>query len=286
MRSKLTLSAFLLVACSGSIEAIDGSAPPATASPGLAEGVVPPPSDVEARFSAPDDADAAADADASEPGAGRQDAALEAKAPTPTPRFGVTTNGDPATCVATLTPSSVNGQAGVTFEAWHRLNATSDRGAIFTTPYAYCAVTTGGPATIHCCAHQASVNLCVVSPIVANPGAWHHVAWVLGSGSWTLFVDGARQGDVPSPFVAHPSVLAAPQPYIVLGADRVLTDQSSASTIDEFRATWSTLYTEDFSPVKHLDPVGAVNLPLDEGVGATSGPATLYGSASWTLVSR
>lgn len=292
MSSKLSIACLLLVACSGSAGAEIMSAP--AGEPDQRVSVAPEgPSNPEA---GPDASlDAATDAgtgvgqdageDASQPDSGGQDAA-------PTPRYGVTFSNAPGEAVTLQTPTDIAGKASLTLEAWFRLNSATDQGAIFKIPYAYCAYTTTGPTVnhVHCCDHQGASNTCVESSSVATIGAWHHVAWVLASGSWTLFLDGQKQGDVPSVYQTHPGVAtnAGPNPFshVYLGTDNVQLGSSVAGTIDEFRLSYSTLYAAGFAPPKHLDAPGAVNLMLDEGVGATSGGATIHGSAAWIAVSR
>jgi hypothetical protein len=286
----ILIASLMLVACSGSTAGIDmlASEQPTTYVTVEPDSSPSPVEESDAGTDA-DVVEAKVDADLSDSGS---DAAVDADAEDPTPRFGVSFHGGNAEAVAAPMPSDIAGQTSLTLEAWYRLDASSDRGTIMATPRAYCAVTTGGPATIHCCANASPGGLqaCVVSPVVAGQGVWYHVAWVLSSETWTLFVNGAKQGDAVSPFQAHPNVLSVGVPteasHLFLGASAIDREYASISTIDEFRLTYSALYTKSFTPPKHLNAPGRLNLLLDDGMGTTSGPATLYGGASWVSVNR
>lgn len=307
MTSKLPVASLLiLAACSGSSGSpiLDSpepantfvTHPPAPPTPPLTKSVVPEDSGTPVEASTDGGQDSGLDAsdDASQGDSGAQDASLEASVDAGVdaadaavvPRYGVTFDGTSGSALSAPLPIGVIGKSELTFEAWFRLNAASDRGLIFNAQNTMCAVTTTGPqtGTIHCCNQQGGVGQsCVTGAALASFGVWKHVAWVLSSGSWTLFVDGVKQGDVPSAFNVHPNVYEGTP--VRFGVETWETG-SVVGTIDEFRLSYAALYTANFTPPKHLDAPGALNLLLDEGTGTTSGPATLLGTASWITVSR
>lgn len=292
MTSKLLIvSLLILTACSGSSAGPIGDSvepntyvtqppePPTPASKVAAEDSGTP---VETVTDAGQDSGQDAGVDASQVDSGGQDASVDAAV---IPRFGVNFTGAADSALSSPLPSDLAGKSELTYETWFRLNAASDRGLIFHGQQASCAVTTTGPqtGTIHCCNWYAGNSTCVTGAALASLGTWRHVAWVLSAGTWTLYVDGQKQGDVPSTFAAHPTFFAgAPFRF---GSE--LGDSASVvGTVDEFRLSYSALYTVNFTPPKHLDAAGAVNLLLDDGVGTTSGPATLLAGSSWLSVSR
>ncbi len=308
MTSKLPIASLLiLAACSGaSAGPIPDSLEPANTfvtrapdppTPVAAKAVVEDSgSTAEASTDAGQDSGQDATADASEPDSGGPDASVDATVEASvdagvdaadaavTPRFGVTFDGSGGAYLLSPLSTDIIGKSTLTFETYFRLNAVTDRGLIFRAPYVHCAVTTGGPATIHCCNYDGNGSACVVGAAVASQGVWQHVAWVLSAGTWSLYVNGAKQGDVPSMYQAYPSV--SPAGAVARFGVDVADSAGVVGTVDEFRVSYSALYTANFTPPKHLDAAGALNLLLDEGAGTTSGPATLHGNSSWVTVSR
>lgn len=295
MRSKLPLLSLLLVACSGSSVGVDLLQPaerpddPTTfisQAPDASEkqGVVA--ADAGLTLEAASDSQAAVDAeasaDASQP---EPDASVIA-------RYGVAFNGTVGSRLSVPVPATLIGQTSVTLEAYYRIDAhTGPRGLVFSSPNAYCAVPTDGPKVgqPHCCAHDPNASACVESAVKLNTGTWHHFAFVLANGAWSMFLDGVKQGSVVSPYAAYPNfptliVYEHPGNHLMFGV-QLTNELSGTGVLDEFRLTHSALYTTNFTPPKHLDALGVINLLLDDGSGSQSGGAKLTGS-SWASVDR
>lgn len=309
MTSKLPiLSALVLVACSGSSAGVDmlagnpeeptkfitQSSDDAGPSPKAATPQGDAGTTEEASTDSGQDAGQDAGEDASQADSGGQDAGQDADAGSVT-RYGVSFSGAVDDGLYAPLSTDLIGKSSVTLEAYFRFASFDTSGLIFQTPNAYCAVTVG-PATtptIHCCAPENNLNPCVVGPAKASPGVWFHVAWVLSGGNWTLFVNGVKQGDVPSVYQGYPSFVppVAGKPSaennVYFGVQQFGRGFASVQgTVDEFRLTYSALYAADFTPPKHLDAAAAMNLMLDDGAGKSSGVATLYGASKWVTVTR
>ncbi len=300
LKTTLPLS-LLLVACSGAAGAGVLDEPPSSiANPPVEKTVVATnvETDAEVTSDASVDSSLTGDADASEDASqtdsGEQDSAADVDAAPPVPRYGVTFNGTVGARLSMPAPDTLIGQSSVTLEAYVRFDGhTGPRDLIFSSPYAYCALaTTGGRVgKPTCCAFDSNNAMtCVDSNVTLNTGTFYHVAFVLDGGSWTMFLDGFKQGTVMSVFSAYPSfplpvVTEHPANHLIFGV-MYTNEVSSTSVLDEFRLTYSALYTANFTPPKHLDAVGAVNLLLDEGGGKFSGPANLSANAGWISVDR
>lgn len=231
-------------------------------------------------------ADASYDAEAGSDSADADSAVEDASADSEAPRYGVATGGGSQWLELPWPP--VAGLTALTLEGWFKVDTLSDNGHLFrlrsAADEALCALAGDSYALeyrgrLTCIASGAQVWSAVALPI----GSWHHIAFVFGAGSFTMYVDGASQGSV-----AHSS------PFADSGSERGFTVNGSSrpaetvqGVIDEFRLSNVARYSGPFTPPLHLDADGVTlsSMMLDEGQGQPSG-ATLIGGPTWVPVTR
>lgn len=299
MKRLLALT-LLLVACSGSsgAEILSGPSPEPTTTVSFAP--EPPDSGSERKVASSEDAGELADSSTTQDSGSSdsgsladagQDSGQDANPPVEPKRYGVLFDGSAGQRVISPLPADMTGQAVVTLEGYFRLDASSAKGLLFSSPAFYAAVATTGDHANELAACTLDGQVCLYTNQAFAVGAWHHVAVALDNGALCLAQDGASFGCAATGIMTFPQVDATPglntSTRLAFGASAI-AEGSSKTSVDEFRVSYAKRYAGVYAPPKHLtvDADAKLTLPLDEGAGPTSGTATLYGGASWVDVAR
>ena len=295
---KATLALLLsltLLACGGSSASIDDAfapTPSSTVEPQApdADRKVASEEQDASKPSSPADAgtDSSQLADTGSPDAGVDSSVVEPPAPV---LYSVSVSAGTQRVEAAY-PAGLSGAQDATFEGWFNLRSYTANGFFFSALGAGCSIA-GDPSyganvgKVNCVArYNNALPQQQVFSLAALPlNSWHHLAFVKQGSKFTLYLDGAKQGEATADFVGMPAPEASSRVRFG-GTGRAA--ESIDGLVDEARLSLSADYLVAFAPPAHVSAAGALSLLLDEGAGTVVGgnTATLQGGCSWQVSGR